>query len=1362
MQRLILSNVNRAAINLSSAPLQKFRVVSNISRHFALSQVEDATALCNAVAHGDLETVKELVKKGVNVSSADYDKRTPLHIAASEGLVEFCDFLIKAGANINGVDRWGNTPIENAARAKHEEVFKLLTNAAGFGNPKHVREVSIALCTAASEGDFGKVKSIIETNPGLDISCGDYDQRTPLHIAAAEGHIDIVDFLVSKGADINAVDRFGNSPLTDAKRGGHKSVYTFLEERGAIVEKDLWRYRNTPEFQSSLQKSLPLLSERGGWTYAETWLPSQDGKTLIVADPWWAQKDTVNKFIGFRQKASDIPLTATDKLAVRAFVEKTPIWFNNFTDAELYRAESARALGVQTGLCLPIVVDNKSLAVLFFLSTQTREFQADQLEHFSAFTRGLISSGLSKQPRFEVAAHSEQMNTVFSMIVEEGVFNSNLIFEEVDWYFNNLQLQQYYFERFSPQTIAKHLHSYIAAKKLAQTTGRPEDIWLTMEQKDGSECFYLCPSDHDSIVTIERKIEKLIEKLPPNKAYTLTFFQSKGTAIPNGQKHLGLYIFDTTDYILPIDQVAENETDIWKVATGVFLRDKTPAIRERYQEIIKKAMNKLSPVLEVFPTYRDGTIPIMLAFKKGGQSTYLQKLTEILKYNNLTCERKFIETFANGLVVYSLYLRPPEDSRKINDLLDEVSLLYTVPISSLTPLFLQGRYSAEQYAYVSAVARFIYYFMIKPSEDFAMLAKAFKDDPLNMSRLNGLQTRLRREAVSLNRILETIPRYPELVVELFNDFLRTTSPHGEKPVVNKDLISRIKKAIDNDLDEQILLAIATFNAHLLKTNFFRQRKSALSFRLSPEFLKQGNFPEIPYGLFFVLGSEFHGFHLRFRDIARGGIRIIRSSNAAVYTRNLETLFSENYGLAYTQNKKNKDIPEFGSKGTVLLNPDLAAQSNPYIAFQKYVSGLVDLLIKNQNIVDHYGKEEILFLGPDEGTADYMKWAAEYAKKRGYQFWKAFTTGKPPSLGGVPHDTYGMTTRSVHRYVIGCLQKKGLIEENVTKLQTGGPDGDLGSNEILLSKDKTTAVVDGSGVLYDPAGLDRTELTRLAHARQMINHFDVKKLGPGGFRVLVTDRDIKLPNGEFVESGLTFRNEFHLTNYSTADLFVPCGGRPESVNLSNVNRLFHEDGTPRFKIIVEGANLFFTNDARMVLEKAGVVLYKDASANKGGVTSSSLEVFAALSMNDEDFGKLMQVTDPANPPEFYNTYVKEIQQRIEENADLEFECIWKEHELTKVPRHVLTDKVSDKINQLNDFIQESPLWNNLHLRNRVLAEAIPKTLIDKLGLESILKRVPENYVRAIFGAYLASRYVYKHGLSANEFAFFEFMQGYLKQ
>jgi glutamate dehydrogenase len=54
-------------------------------------------------------------------------------------------------------------------------------------------------------------------------------------------------------------------------------------------------------------------------------------------------------------------------------------------------------------------------------------------------------------------------------------------------------------------------------------------------------------------------------------------------------------------------------------------------------------------------------------------------------------------------------------------------------------------------------------------------------------------------------------------------------------------------------------------------------------------------------------------------------------------------------------------------------------------------------------------------------------------------------------------------------------------------------------------------------------------------------------------------------------------------------------------------LFDSEGKPHFKYIVEGANLFLTQQARLFLEKRKVVVFKDSSTNKGMVVFFMLVV-----------------------------------------------------------------------------------------------------------------------------------------------------------
>jgi glutamate dehydrogenase len=274
-----------------------------------------------------------------------------------------------------------------------------------------------------------------------------------------------------------------------------------------------------------------------------------------------------------------------------------------------------------------------------------------------------------------------------------------------------------------------------------------------------------------------------------------------------------------------------------------------------------------------------------------------------------------------------------------------------------------------------------------------------------------------------------------------------------------------------------------------------------------------------------------------------------------------------------------------------------------------------------------------------------------------------------------------------------------------------------------------------------------------------------KLGEGGFKVLIEESDITLPSGEIVKSGLDFRNGFHLWNGATADFFVPCGGRPQSVNIDNVHMLFKPDGKCRYKYIVEGANLFITEAARIYLQDRGIPLFKDASTNKGGVTSSSLEVLAGLSMDDETFAAKMCVRGDGSVPDFYQKYAAEICDIVETNAKKEFEYIWSQtfgNENNTVRATDITDSLSAAMNDLNDTVAVSDLFDRKDLRRKILRKHIPQCLQDEVGLDAIMSRVPDNYQRAIFSMVVASQFIYTYGDVDSPYYFYKFMDDLTKE
>ena len=128
-----------------------------------------------------------------------------------------------------------------------------------------------------------------------------------------------------------------------------------------------------------------------------------------------------------------------------------------------------------------------------------------------------------------------------------------------------------------------------------------------------------------------------------------------------------------------------------------------------------------------------------------------------------------------------------------------------------------------------------------------------------------------------------------------------------------------------------------------------------------------------------------------------------------------------------------------------------------------------------------------------------------------------------------------------------------------------------------------------------------------------------------------------------------------------------------------------------------------------------------------------------------------------------SYVKDIQSKICENAASEYTCITKEwirNKGTKA-RTTISDELSSKLNALQTELEVSDLYDNVASRKNVLTRAFPKTLIDKVGLDTLIQRLPEQYQRAAWSAWVSSNYIYQCSLTASNVDFFHFFSDLAK-
>ena len=485
------------------------------------------------------------------------------------------------------------------------------------------------------------------------------------------------------------------------------------------------------------------------------------------------------------------------------------------------------------------------------------------------------------------------------------------------------------------------------------------------------------------------------------------------------------------------------------------------------------------------------------------------------------------------------------------------------------------------------------------------------------------------------------PGITKHLVEFFNvsfdpnNGLNDEQRNARRENLEAALLEELNKIPTLDAD-RYLRSLSKVIRAILRTNAYLGRE-AFAIKVAPQ---QIDFAPLPRPKFeiFVYSPRVEGVHLRFGDVARGGLR---------WSDRRDDFRTEVLGLVKAQMVKNAVIIPTGAKGGFYPKqlPDPAVDRDAWItegreSYKVFIRSLLDVtdnlavgtdgsetVVRPEGVIARDENDYYLVVAADKGTAAFSDTANAISLERGFWLGDAFASG---GSVGYDHKAMGITARGAWESVKRHFAELGhdAQTEAFTAVGIGDMSGDVFGNGLLRSKaTRLVAAFDHRDIFLDPtpdAAVSFEERQRLYNLpRSSWQDYNRELISAGGGvysrglksieitpevrEVLGLDESVtELAPAELISAIL--KAPVDLIYNGGIGTYVKASTETNAQVGDKANDALRVNGKDlRARIVGEGGNLGFTQLGRIEAARNGVLLNTDAIDNSAGVETSDREV-----------------------------------------------------------------------------------------------------------------------------------------------------------